>query len=733
MSRLPTFPSAHFDEFDEDPHGEDPKRQESGDKMKRLALDLVGRWYWIVLGLVLGYLGASYYLSKAPKQYSATTTLLVKQQTSSVMARDQVDEIDLRTQEAMNTVAERIRRLDLMERVASREDVRSLPGLIPPVVDWRPDWMKEKVDESSATPEQSVVPPPAALGGLISRWTTVSIRRMTRLMDVAVTHPVPEVSKALADAIADEYLKEVAAARTTGRSNSIDLLGKGMDEAREGLQAARGALATYARTLQVQQALDAKEIEVTGLQRKYLRRHPKMITANGELERLKENFLGEFEVARKSPSDRVYWDSVSDTLPDREASPAEYLRTARQLLISRANVLQSETDSLNKVYETMIAQQKEASVNQESEESSTEISSAARVPGFSSAPMARKVHTSGIAGGLAGGLLIALLLVRLDNKYHTVAQIVSDTGETVLAAVSDIRPHHLAAAEKQYLKRHPDAAKNEDFHENWDERIIFRPGVSSTSYAEMYRVLRASVTLLGEEARRKITLFSSALPGEGKTSTSTNYALAAAGQGRKTLLIDLDLRKPSVHKMFGMQREQENGGITECLAGIAPFEKVIIRNTGQENFHLILSGRRAPNPGELLDTGRLKAILARACQEYDVVVLDTAPLLAVPDTRIVAPLAHNVCLVARAEYTPKGAVRRVLDVLREDGTTLSGIVFNGFKEKRRLIGENYSYGYYRTSRYGRAYRYGYGSYGSYGADDEDEKDLPKRGNRRKRR
>ena len=115
----------------------------------------------------------------------------------------------------------------------------------------------------------------------------------------------------------------------------------------------------------------------------------------------------------------------------------------------------------------------------------------------------------------------------------------------------------------------------------------------------------------------------------------------------------------------------------------------------------------------------MKTILAQACREYDLVVLDTAPLLAVPDTRIIAPLADNVCLVVRAEYTPKGAVHRVLKVLDEDNSSISGVVFNGFKEKRRLIGENYSYGYYKTSRYGRAYRYGYGAYGAYGSDDED--------------
>ena len=318
------------------------------------------------------------------------------------------------------------------------------------------------------------------------------------------------------------------------------------------------------------------------------------------------------------------------------------------------------------------------------------------------------------------GLLLALLLSRLDNKFHTVTQIAAETNTNVLAAIADISSHHLAAAEREYRKRNPE--ETDGFQKEWNEHLIFRKGVSSTSYAEMYRVLRASVTLLGDETKRKITLFTSALPGEGKTSTSANFALAAAGQGRKTLLIDLDLRKPSIHKVFGLSREQQ-GGITECLANLLPFSEVILKETGQENLHMILSGKRAPNPGELLDTGRLIAILDQACREYDVVVLDTAPLLAVPDTRIVAPLAHNVCLVAHADYVPKRAVLRVLDILNEDGTKLSGIVFNGFKERRRLMGENYSYGYYRTSRYGKAYRYGYNSYGSYSSYGEESKDA----------
>ena len=698
----------------------DASRPAGQDKMRRLLLDLVGRWHWIALGLVLGGLGASYYLAKTPKQYTATSSLLIKQQTASVMSRDQVDEIDMRSGEAMNTVAERIRRMDLLERVASRQDVRELPGLMPPQVAWLPEWLRLKLGQT--TPEgdaaRQAPPAPAALGGMISSWLGVSIRRYTRLLDISITHPVPEVSKALADAIAREYLAEIANARTEGRSNSIDLLEKESREARTNLQAARSALSIYARALDVHKTLETKENEVTSLQRRYLPKHPRLVAASAELKQLQDSFIREFDVARLAASDKSYWEVAAKELPDHETQADAYLRTARQQLLARIGVLESEIQSSTLVFNSMLTRIKETSVNQESEESSAEVSNLARVPGAPTAPVPTKIMTLGAFGGVAGGLLLALLLTRIDNKYHTVSQFVGETGVTVLSAVAELKLYHLDAAVQQYRKRNPKEAG--DFHKEWNPRLIFRLGTSTTSYAEMYRVLRASITLLGDETKRKITLFTSALPGEGKSLTSANFALAAAGQGRKTLLIDLDLRKPSIHKLFGLIREQQTqGGITECLANLAPFDQVICRDTGHDNLHLILSGKRAPNPGELLGTGRLSDVLARACRDYDVVVLDTAPILAVPDTRTVAPLADNVCLVVQAEYVPKGAVRRTLDILEEDGTSLSGVVFNGFKERRRLMGENYSYGYYKTSRYGRAYRYNYGTYGS-----EPDKDAP---------
>lgn len=717
-------PNPDIDDFDgvEEEVFQGNSRQRGQEKMRMMLLEVVGRWYWLALGLILGLLASTYYLSKIPKSYTAKTTLLVKERTIGVMANSRAEEINMASLEAMNTVAARILRFDLLQRVASREDIRSLPGLVPPAVEMKPDWLVSILSrDAKQTPSEEVQnsppPPPEALAGMIGSWLNVSIRRGTRLLDISITHPVPEVTKALADGVAREYIIEISSARTAGRSTSIDILEKQSNEARNDLQIAQGSLAIYSRALEVHNALDAKEAEVSTLQRRYLPKHPRMIAAEAELNNLKNQFLREFEVARQAPNERSYWDEASKNLPTSPDGSDEYFRAARQQLLARNGVLESEIKSSTSVFNSMLTRIEETTVDQESTDTSAEISNFARVPGSPSGPESSKIMGSGAFGGLAAGLALALLLGRIDNKFHTVAQIAGETQETILASIADISPRHLAAAEREFEKQND---VSQDFTKNWDKRILFRPGVSSTSFAEMYRVLRASVSLLGDESKRKVTLFSSALPGEGKTLTSSNFALAAAGQGRKTLLIDLDLRKPAVHKVFGLSREQEtHPGITECLASQSPLTHAIIRDTGVKNFHLILSGKRAPNPGELLSTGRIKAILEEASKDYDVIVLDTAPFLAVPDTRMIAPLADNVCLVCRAEYVPKGAVRHVLSTLDDDGTSISGIIFNGFKEKRRLIGENHSYGYYKTSRFGRAYRYGYGSYGAYGSDSND--------------
>ena len=374
------------------------------------------------------------------------------------------------------------------------------------------------------------------------------------------------------------------------------------------------------------------------------------------------------------------------------------------------------------VFNSILVTLEESKVNSINEDLISQFDSRAR-GGGRSYPNVRKAYGMGGFGGMACGVGLVLLLMRLDNRFRTVSQVEEETGLPVLAAVPILDGKILEAALKEGVRK-SGTAEVELNNTKWSHDLVFRPGLEKSLYAEAYRILRAAVTLLGDEKERKVTLFSSALPGEGKTTTSANYAMGTAKQGRRTLLIDFDLRKPKVHRQFGLKRSELGKGMAELLAKQVTFEEAI--TTGlEENLDLLFCGGKAPNPGELLNASRVKRILAEAKEHYDHVVIDSAPLLAVPDTRVLFPYADNPCLVVRANEVPKMAVVRTIETLEENGSPPVGIVLNGYTESRRRMGYNYSYGSYRLGRYG--YRYGYGgygtygkSYGAYGSDDDEE-------------
>lgn len=694
--------------------GEDEGDQRSGASIgKRLLLELLDKWYWIVLAVIIGGASSAYYLSKAPKIYSSMASLLVKEQTGAVLGKDQTEEINMRSDGAMNTVVERLKRQVLLERVASRDEVRDLEGILPPAVRWLPaivsDWLGDPEEEPDPAAAKRL--PVEELAGRIGSWTIVSVRSGTRLIDIEVSHPSPEVAKVLANAIAQEYVDETSGDKSFGRTNVIGLLGEKSEEARQSLQEAQRALSAYQRALAVHEDLEAKEKQVIELKRRYRAKHPEMITALAQLDGLQNRFLGDLSAVVKSGSDALYWESSGEELDSSLDILSERLEMARRLLLSRTAVLKSEIQSQESVFNAMLTKMQEVDVNQSEDDSSVEINSVALLPGAPVVPVVQKVMMLGLLGGLFAGAGLAYGAISLDNKFHTVMQVEELMGVPVLAAVSTVqaKPKVKKGSEKPPSRKNVEAAEIE---KNWDARIIFRQDLEDSIYAEMYRVLRASITLLGAEETRKVTLFTSAIPGEGKTTTSINYALAAAGQGKRVLLIDLDLRRPAVHESFGVIKDSNFKGVTNYLAGTNSFADSIIRNISGNGLDLMAAGMMAPRPGELLNGVLLAKLLAEARAEYDLIVLDTAPLLAVPDTRVIAMHADNVCLVVRAEYVPKGAAKRMLRLLESGRTPIAGVVFNGFRERRSLIGYNYSYGYYKYGSKGKPYGYGGEAYGS---------------------
>ena len=221
------------------------------------------------------------------------------------------------------------------------------------------------------------------------------------------------------------------------------------------------------------------------------------------------------------------------------------------------------------------------------------------------------------------------------------------------------------------------------------------------SCTEAFRSLRASLGLLGREEDRKVVLFTSAVPSEGKSFCCVNYAVAYAQQGKRTLVVDFDLRKPSLAETFGVKGDMP--GVTDVMLGKEPLEKCV-QTTRFDNLFLLTAGRMVPNPAELISGPWSKQLIHEAAAKFDHVVLDNAPINAVSDALLIVKEAQTVCLVMHARRTSARVVGRALEMLRRAGGKPSGLVLNFLPQS---AGSGYYY-YYSGNKY-------YGHKGVYGS------------------
>jgi len=220
--------------------------------------------------------------------------------------------------------------------------------------------------------------------------------------------------------------------------------------------------------------------------------------------------------------------------------------------------------------------------------------------------------------------------------------------------------------------------------------------------AEVFRSLRATLSLLGKESDRRTYLFTSSLPGEGKTFNSANYAASLAQQGLRTLLIDLDLRRPMVETFF-LGASSRLPGVSDYFLGRNKLEELWQQHPDIAKLCWIPAGSSVPNPAELLTQSDFSQLLKEGLTHFDRVIVDTAPVLPVSDTLLLADKVQTVVLVVQSCKTSRKAVARSLQLLKNANAPIAGLVLNMLPN--RLI-NGYYYSYYQG--------YGYGHYGHYG-------------------
>jgi len=214
--------------------------------------------------------------------------------------------------------------------------------------------------------------------------------------------------------------------------------------------------------------------------------------------------------------------------------------------------------------------------------------------------------------------------------------------------------------------------------------------------AESYRALRTSLLLTSLGAPPKVILITSALPQEGKTTTSINTAIVLAQKGTRVLLIDADLRRPSIHKTLGLGPRT---GLSNVLTGSASLQQATIRSTFLPTLFVLPAGTPPPNPAELLASTNMKDVLEKLRGEYDHIVLDTPPTLSVTDAVVASTRADAVVLVIRSGQTTKQALRRAREILIQVNARVSGVLLNAVD----LSSPDYYYYYEYQGKYGHRY------------------------------
>jgi capsular exopolysaccharide synthesis family protein len=209
---------------------------------------------------------------------------------------------------------------------------------------------------------------------------------------------------------------------------------------------------------------------------------------------------------------------------------------------------------------------------------------------------------------------------------------------------------------------------------------------------EAFRIVRSNLEVATLELERNLVMITSPNAGEGKTSTSSNLAMAFAASGRRVILVDLDLRHPDVHRRFGAHNER---GVTDVLLGEAELadclQFVEVGESPGKNaagLFLLPAGRQPSNPSELLGITRSARLLNHLVEQAELVLIDAPPVLPVADALVIGRLAAGVVLVAEARQTTYPQIQRAVDTLTRSQCRLLGVVLN----KQRAHDDLYGYG-----------------------------------------
>ena len=612
------------------------------------------RHLWLFLGCFIPVvLMTIIYLVMAPRLYESTAVVQVEQQEQrafkSVTKEGQED--DLKSEDIMKTIEQNLQNYSLFVAVVSDPQIANDPDFL--------------VGYGGSRDSTSVT----ELAEWVQSNTKVALRHGTRLIDVTVDHRVPGMAQKLAQAVIDDFVSQNGQSQNLAQQAALKFLVAQSEEVKKNLQKSEDSLEIYKDSLLLKDRIDDQQRVLDALRQRYRDKHPQLIQARMLLADLLQTFDRDFKtMVSNAGSEAAYWASHA---PDLAAvSPDNRIPTELKLVDARAEVLQKEVDTESALFDNVLKQMRETDVGQTAASTEIRLVEAPPFPNKPAKPKKTIVLFIGLAAGtLLGAVAVAVAHV-IDSSFQTPLEAEALLGLPVLGMIPQL-PSAKSAKSPVLPAGFPfqlPGLKPTGPPEN--ELVVVED--PSGAAAEAFRSLRAVINLLGKSADRRTLLFTSALPGEGKTFVSCNYALALAQAGARTLLVDIDLRRPAVHNRFKLENKI---GFVEVVTQDLHLSRAVHKNVSN-NLDVLTAGGRCPNPAELLGGSGFPETLAKALASYDRVIFDCSPVNLVSDSLLVAGYIDTVCLVIRATGTPRQATQHAVTMLRRSQKEASGIILN---------------------------------------------------------